>query len=958
MDYNYDHYNYDDDNINNNYNFNNINNENNDYNNNLNSNIPPVNNNIHLPQKRRNKIIRIISLIALFLIVIFIIVTVLSFFNIIKLPWVSYPEVIKLSQRELVLRESATYQLTSEIFPSNIPYGKIVYSSSDPTVADVNQVTGFVTAKKNGMVKITAKLEDYGDVIDSCDVVVSNDTVYISKIIINNPSVNMVVGKKQNMDYSLEPNNASVHDFVFESSNEDVASVNKNGMITAKGVGKAIITISDRASNVSASQTINIFENQTIDKVSVSKSKVFLVVDGNIQLTASVKPKTANQTVTWASVDNKIATVTSNGLVTGVNYGTTKIIATAVDGTNTVVNVIVQEKNIRVKSISIDQDDFSINVGSTRSLSVTIKPSDATNQGVSWTSSNSNVVAVNSNGDVKGISPGIATITAKTIDGKYTSSIKILVNATKNNDSVKDIKLTYNKSHVVIGKSLYIKAEVIPPDASDQELTWSTNDKKIATVSSDGNVYGKGEGIAIITVTSKTGVTKSVSLIVTAIPVSSIKLSDSNRKINIGEEYPLIATISPADASYKTIKWTSSNSSILSVNEKGLVTPHKVGIATITATTTNGKSASCKFTITDEIVLPTSIKISKSQIEVKEKGKIGLTAVIQPSNATNQKVTWSIENENLAMINNQGLITGVNDGVTRVTAKTTNGKTATAFVVIKSNNKTKYNYLNGTTIKYWIENNTSKNAYITHIWVKDAYKQFATMLPSKFPGLATAPTIMKRVASKYPNKAAVGVNASGFVSYNKKNGSGFNIQFAKFNSKWNYSPAIPIVISDGEIKRDFTSGKMPDTHIITYGMKKDGWIDTYTYYKGSDIADSKVTTKRLKSDGVRNTFGFYPVLVRRSTVKPTSTTNDIRQAICQIDENNFIIYTNISNNRSNGFSFKSLANLMVSDGCYYGFNLDGGGSTNLMYKKKDSKSITGVRTTSRAVGDIIYFYGD
>ena len=353
--------------------------------------------------------------------------------------------------------------------------------------------------------------------------------------------------------------------------------------------------------------------------------------------------------------------------------------------------------------------------------------------------------------------------------------------------------------------------------------------------------------------------------------------------------------------------------------------------------------------------MPQSVSISKSQVEVKENGTIGLTAIVQPSNSTNQKVTWSIENGNLATINANGIVTGISDGITRVTAKTVNGKTATSFVIVKTNNNTKYNYLNGTTIKYWIENNTSKNAYITHIWVKDVYNQSATMLPAKFPGLATSTTLMNRVANKYPNKTAVGVNASGFV--NKS--AGFSPQFANKISSWNNTPVTPIVISEGVVKRDFTTQKMPDSYHKTYGIKSDGYLASYSFPKGGLIEDNVSTADRLKRDGVKNTFGFNPVLVSSGQRgAKLSKDNNIRQSLCQIDRFNFIIYTNISNDRSKGFNYQSLANLMISDKCVYGVNLDGGGSTNLLYKKKDSKKVIGVRVTSRAIADILYFYGE
>ena len=233
------------------------------------------------------------------------------------------------------------------------------------------------------------------------------------------------------------------------------------------------------------------------------------------------------------------------------------------------------------------------------------------------------------------------------------------------------------------------------------------------------------------------------------------------------------------------------------------------------------------------------------------------------------------------------------------------------------------------------------------------------MMPDKFPGLATATTLMKKVANKYPNKAAVGVNASGFVSCDTQKNSGFNCYLAKSNKAWNYTPVTPVVIYEEKVKRDLSTSKMPNTDHITYGLKKDGYLNYYSYYNGSDVNKNVNTSTKLKNEGVKYTFGFFPLLVYKGEArKNLAKNNDIRQGLCQVDKHNFILYTNISDNRNRGFSFNSLAKQMLNDKCFIGVNLDGGGSTNLLYKKKDNKSITGVRTTSRSIGDIIYFYGD
>ena len=174
-------------NVDNNYSNNNDYNVNNNYNNSYNNtsyynDSSTPNDSDHKPNTTKRKILRFISRIILLIVLVFIVMMILSSLKIIKLPWLDYPEVLNLSQSEIVLKQKGNFQLSSAVYPSQVPYGRILYESSDPDVVTVNQITGFIVAKKNGVATITAKLEEYGDILDTCDVVVSDTVVYISKI--------------------------------------------------------------------------------------------------------------------------------------------------------------------------------------------------------------------------------------------------------------------------------------------------------------------------------------------------------------------------------------------------------------------------------------------------------------------------------------------------------------------------------------------------------------------------------------------------------------------------------------------------------------------------------------------------------------------------------------------------------------------------------------------------------
>ena len=141
-------------------------------------------------------------------------------------------------------------------------------------------------------------------------------------------------------------------------------------------------------------------------------------------LTATITPSNAtNQNVTWKSSDTKVATV-DNGLVTAVAEGTATITVTTTDGNfqDTCTVTVTQPAETPVTSVTLDKTSLTLDVGGSDTLAATVKPDDATNKAVKWSSSNENVATVNQNGNVKAVGAGKATITATTADGSGVSA--------------------------------------------------------------------------------------------------------------------------------------------------------------------------------------------------------------------------------------------------------------------------------------------------------------------------------------------------------------------------------------------------------------------------------------------------------------------------------------------------------------------------------------------------------
>ena len=298
--------------------------------------------------------------------------------------------------------------------------------------------------------------------------------------------------------------------------------------------------------------------------------------------------------------------------------------------------------------------------------------------------------------------------------------------------------------------------------------------------------------------------------------------------------------------------------------------------------------------------------------------------------------TFSVEND-------------VEDDTVRVTDKAGNYiDIQCTYDPISSGNKSVVASYSSDTLKYWIEK-PNTNYYVSHIWVKDAYNQMNAELNTTIGQLQVTKTMVDNTISKYgySKKGMLAINASGFIM-------SAGDSYEKYVSSWRLSSRAPVIFIRGKLVRNYTQYSLPGAMYAVYGLKKNGYLAYYTFGGGnSAISNNKKVVEQMQKDGIRNTVSFTPVLVVDHKSVTSDTSPNLRQALCQIDRNNFIIITNVTS-RSAGFNFKDMANYMVSLNCRTGYNLDGGGSINLYYKKNNS-TVSSIKTSSRPIADILYF---
>ena len=340
--------------------------------------------------------------------------------------------------------------------------------------------------------------------------------VKVSSIKLNATSKTLYNGKSTTLKATVFPINATNKSLTWKSSNTKVATVDKNGKVSAIKFGKAIITVtSNDGSNVVAQCNITVVQRAT--KITLNKDIVNIPKKGKTAtVKATVYPSNAYiKSVNWKSNNTKVVTVDRNGKIKATtNKGTTYVNAIAKDGSKKKAKLLVVV-GPKVKKITLNKTSVTLNRGAknrTYQLKKSIKNKNATYKAVAWKTSNKNVATVDNNGKVTVLKKGTVTITAKAKDGSNKSA--------KCKFTVKQLvtKLSYNNKkqvkEVYKNKKMKFAVTVVPSNANNKKLTYSSSNKKVATVNSKGVIKGIKAGTVTITAKAKDGSRKAVKLTV------------------------------------------------------------------------------------------------------------------------------------------------------------------------------------------------------------------------------------------------------------------------------------------------------------------------------------------------------------------------------------------------------------------------------------------------------------
>jgi uncharacterized protein YjdB len=580
---------------------------------------------------------------------------------------------ITLNSNSMNLTKGGTDTLIASYDPADTTERGIEWSSSDPSVATVSN--GVVVAAGGGTATITARSTAHTTISASCAVTVTTPLAGIQ--LSPNPLNIAGIGTTDSFTVVYDPADTTQTGLSWSSSNADVATVS-GGTVAAVAVGTVTITaVSTADPSKTANATVNITTTEIpLTAITLSQDTLNLNKGGTDTLTVSYVPASATQQgVVWSSSDPTVATV-SGGTVAAVAVGTAVITARSAANSTISASATVTV-TAPLTGIQLSPASLAISgIGATGSLAATFAPTDTTQTGLAWSSSDPAVATV-SNGVVTAAGGGTATITAtSTTNSGISAAAMVTVIIPVTGITLNQTALSLNK-----GGTGTLALSYAPTNTTQRDVTWSSSNTTVATVS-NGVVAAVGGGTATITATSTTDKTIDASCAVTVTaPLTGISLSPNPLAITgIGTTGSLAVALAPTDTTQTGLVWSSSDAAVATVSN-GVVTAAGGGTATITATSTANSSISAAATV--NVIIPvTGITLSETTLNLTQgDADVTLTPSFAPTTTTQRDVIWSSSAPAVATVSN-GVVHEVNGGTTTITATSTADSTKTASCVV------------------------------------------------------------------------------------------------------------------------------------------------------------------------------------------------------------------------------------------------------------------------------------
>ena len=326
-----------------------------------------------------------------------------------------------------------------------------------------------------------------------------------------------------------------------------------------------------------------------------------------------------------------------------------------------------------ITELAFSEDVITLTPGDEMQLPLQILPEKASGNKLKWESSDPDIVSVQ-DGLVQANKTGTATIDVSTPNGKIHADCRLTVV-----QPIKEIRTSVTELHIVPGNTARIDVEILPDNATDKKLVWTSSDPETVSVSGTGLLTANKPGTVEITIASSDGNTSVKCSVISEIPVEGLSIPEGKLQLSPGDTYTLQVEFYPEDATDREVVWSSSDPETVTVSEDGVLNVLKAGTATITASTPDGRfTAEC---FVNSIRAITGLKLKDKDLYLSLKDTRTLEVEITPSDATSKDVVWTSSDPEVVSVSDKGVLTVKKAGEATITVATPDGKVSASCKV-------------------------------------------------------------------------------------------------------------------------------------------------------------------------------------------------------------------------------------------------------------------------------------
>ncbi len=585
---------------------------------------------------------------------------------------------VTLNPDNVVLKIDEFETIRATVSPSGLIGTSLHWLTSDPSIFVITETTDLtvtIQGKTGGTAVLTA-LNAENIVVGYCKVTVNQAAQGIK---LSETDVKVALSHKTYQLYvTLTPDNTTNKNVIWDSQNKNIVTVDQNGLVTLKKAGTATISVQS-VDNPLLIAYCTFTVQDVVSSLKLDYHELEMYSGETKRLSYVMTPALVdNAKVIWTSFDTSVATVDASGMVTAKGPGKTHImVMSASNGSYyDLCTVVVKQK---ATSVKMNYKEVTMNRGEYFDMEVTIAPANSTEASLIWESLNTSVATVSSTGRITARAEGTAVIAVRTQSGA-TSYCTVTVL-----EPVISLELDPTDIVIDVGEIFQIDPVFKPVAPSIKEVKWTSYDEDIATVNALGEVEGISRGATIVTCETVDGGFRAFCLVQIVDAAMQVTINPDNYRLGYGKTVQLEATVTNHGKVVENlpILWESSDEDVCTVDEYGKVTGVNYGYATIRAEVDDeyGAYATCEIRVVREV---TSIKLNHSVLTIIQGHTASLKADVLPSNATYTSANFSSDDESIAVVDEDGVITAIKPGTTWIWAKAkdNSGKYARCYVTV------------------------------------------------------------------------------------------------------------------------------------------------------------------------------------------------------------------------------------------------------------------------------------